>query len=233
VYEGLIREVVDFRGDLVRNIKGIRVSQSLFDDLSADAADQAVAIAAEGVERIASEAPLLTRPFDYGAVISYPFVPHNWHGTRWSDGLSYGVWYGSLDIDTTVVESVYHWHRFVMDAFPAETGEIAGERRVLDVRCAAILVDLRGHAEPRLLDRLDYSYTQALGRHLHQRSQNGLLARSARCQGDNAALLDPRCLSEPRDACFLTYRMTPAQDRVAVERSPGQTWLEIRPSSLY
>jgi hypothetical protein len=135
--ERLVREVVDFDADLVRNIKGIRVSQSLFDDLSTDPADQAVAIAAEGIERIASEAPLITRPFDYGAVITYPFVPHNWHATRWSDGLSYGVWYGSLELETTVYESVFHWHRFVMDAFPDIKKEVIGERRVLEVRCRA------------------------------------------------------------------------------------------------
>lgn len=230
--ERLVREVADFDADLVRNIKGIRVSQSLFDDLSADPAGQAVAIAAEGIERIASEAPLITRPFDYGAVITYPFVPHNWHATRWSDGLSYGVWYGSLELETTVYESVFHWHRFVMDAFPDIKKEVIGERRVLEVRCRALLIDLRGCADPRLVDRRDYSHTQRLGRYLHERSQNGLLARSARCQGMNAAVLDARCLSDPRDACFLTYRMTPAEDRVTVERTPGEAWLEIRPSTL-
>lgn len=231
--ERLVREVVDFDADLVRNIKGIRVSQSLFDDLSADPADQAVAIAAEGIERIASEAPLITRPFDYGSVITYPFVPHNWHATRWSDGLSYGVWYGSLELETTVHESVFHWHRFVMDAFPDLKKQVVGERRVLDVRCRALLIDLRGSADPRLVDRRDYSHTQRLGRYLHERSQNGLLARSARCQGMNAAVLDARCLSDPRDACFLTYRMHSDKDLVAVERTPGEMWLEIKPSMLY
>jgi len=230
--ERLVREVADFDADLVRNIKGIRVSQSLFDDLSADPADQAVAIAAEGIERIASEAPLITRPFDYGSVITYPFVPHNWHATRWSDGLSYGVWYGSLELETTVYESVFHWHRFVMDAFSDIKKAVVGERRVLEVRCRALLIDLRGSADPRLVDRRDYSHTQRLGRYLHERSQNGLLARSARRQGVNAAVLDPRCLSDPRDSCFLTYRMAPAEDRVTVERTPGETWLEIRPSTL-
>jgi hypothetical protein len=230
--ERLVREVVDFDADLVRNIKGIRVSQPLFDDLSADPADQAVAIAAEGIERIPSESPLVTRPFDYGSVITYPFVPHNWHATRWSDGLSYGVWYGSLELETTVYESVFHWHRFVMDAFPDIKKEVIGERRALEVRCRALLIDLRGSADARLVDRRDYSHTQRLGRYLHERSQNGLLARSARCQGVNAAVLDARCLSEPRDRCFLTYRMTPAEDRVTVERTPGETWLEIRPSTL-
>jgi hypothetical protein len=229
----MVREVVDFDGTLVRNIKGIRVSQSLFDDLSADPADQAVAIAAESAERIPSEAPLLTRPFDYGSVITYPFVPHNWHATRWSDGLSYGVWYGSLELETTVYESVYHWHRFVMDSFPGLAREVLGERRVFEVRCRAVLIDLRYSADARLVDRRDYRYTQGLGRHLHERAQNGLLARSARAAGSNAAILDSRCLSDPRDSCFLTYRLPPGEDRVAVERAPGETWLEIRPSTLY
>jgi RES domain len=233
MFEGLVREVVDFDGRLVRNIKSIRVSQSLFDDLSADPADHAVASAAESAERMPSEAPLVTRPFDYGSVITFPFVPHNWHGTRWSDGLSYGVWYGSLELETTVYESVYHWHRFVMDAFPDLAREVVGERRAFDVRCRAVLIDLRGSADPRLVERRAYTYTQGVGRYLHERSQNGLLARSARCDGVNAALLEPRCLSDPRDACFLTYRMAAAEDRVAVERTPGETWLEIKPSTLY
>ena len=233
MYAALVREVVDFRGDLVRNIKGIRVSQSLFDDLSADPADQAVAIAAESAERIPTEAPLVTRPFDYGAVITWPFVPHNWHATRWSDGLSYGVWYGSLDMETTVYESVYHWHRFVVDAFASVEREIIGERRVLDVRCEAILIDLRRAGEARLTDRRDYGYTQGLGRYLHDRAQNGLLGKSARHGGDNAAILDARCLSGPRERCFLTYRLRLPEDRLVVERAPGEPWLDIRPSTLY
>jgi len=231
----LVREVTHFRGDLVRNIKGVRVSQSLFDELSSDAADQAVAIAAEAAERIPTDAPLISRPFDYGAVITFPFVPHNWHATRYSDGLHYGVWYGSLELETTVYESVYHWHRFVMDSFATEAREIVGERRVLEVRCDAILVDLRGRerAEPRLVNRSDYGYTQSLGRYLHEQSQNGVLVRSARSDGTNAAILRREALSNPRDLCFLTYRMNPTADRVGVERSRGKIWFELRPSALY
>ena len=56
---------VDFHDDLVRNIPGIRASQNLFDDLSPDAADWEIAIAAEGAERIATAAALISRPFDY------------------------------------------------------------------------------------------------------------------------------------------------------------------------
>jgi hypothetical protein len=230
--EALIREVAAFAGDLVRNIKGVRVSQDLFDDLGAEAADRDVAIAAESATRMPSAAPLITRPFDYGAVITYPFVPHNWQATRYSDGLAYGVWYGALELETTVCETVFHWHRFVMDSFAGLDRNLAGERRVFQVRCDALLIDLRSAREPRLTDRRDYGFTWQVGRYLWERSQSGLLAPSARGDGTTAAILRPEVLSDVRDLCFLTYRMNPAVDRVQVERAPGSTWLEIRPSAL-
>jgi hypothetical protein len=228
VFENLVREVTDYSGELVRNIKGIRVSQDLFDDLARDDADRAVAIAAEGATRIPSVAPLITRPFDYSTVITYPFVPHNWQATRYSDGLSFGVWYGALELETTVHETLYHWHRFVADSFPIDR-EIVGERRVFEVRCEAILIDLRDKAalEPHLIDGRDYTFTQQLGRYLRERAQSGLLAPSARALGTTAAILRPEVLSDVRDLCFLTYRMNPKQDVATVERTPGETWLRI------
>jgi len=229
VFESLVRQVADYQGDLVRNIKGIRVSQDLFDDLARDAADRAVAIAAESATRIPSPAPLISRPFDYGTVITYPFVPHNWQATRYSDGLSFGVWYGALELETTVYETLYHWHRFVTDSFAKIEREILGERRVFQVRCEAILIDLsdKRAAEPRLVDRRDYAFTWQLGRHLRDRAQSGLLAPSARALGTIAAILRPEVLSDVRDLCFLTYRMNPARDVATVERTPGETWLRI------
>ena len=224
MFESLVRQVADYRGDLMRNIKGIRVSQDLFDDLARDAGDSDIAIAAESATRIPSPAPLITRPFDYGTVITYPFAPHNWHTTRYSDGLEYGVWYGALAIETTVYETLYHWHRFVTDSFSTDK-EIIGERRVFQVRCEAILIDLRTAAEPRLIDRHDYSFTHQLGRYLWRRAQSGLLASSARGPGTCAAIFRPEALSEVRDVCFLTYRLT--GNTATVERSPGGTWLRI------
>ena len=234
MYARLIDEVVDFHDDLVRNIKGIRESQTLFDDLSDDAADHAVAIAAESAERMPSEAPLLTRPFDFGAVISYPFVHFNGQRTRFSDGLSYGVWYGSLEFETTVYETVHHWEEFVADSYATEDREIVGERRVFRARCDAILIDLRGkvRGEGRLVDRRNYRFTQEFGRYLKEQNQNGLLTHSARCSGTNAPIFNPGALSRVRDLCFLTYRMNPTKDLVRVERTSGRRWMGIRPSSL-
>jgi hypothetical protein len=235
MYEDLLRDALDYHGDLVRNIQTIRVSQDLFDDLSSEPADQAVAIAAEAAGRIPSEAPLITRPFDYGAVITFPFANFNGQQNRFSDGLSFGVWYGSLDLETTVYETVYHRHRFVMDSFPGEDRLIANERRVFEVRCDALLTDLRGkeRQEPRLVERASYAYTQPLGSYLRKQGANGVLVKSARCDGVNGAIFRPEALSGVRDVCHLTYVMNPKADVVTVERRPGTAWLEIRPGSLY
>ena len=229
MYEELIREVADYHGDLIRNIQTIRVSQDLFDDLG-DAAAQKVAIAAEAQERIASDAPLITRPFDYGTVITYPFAEFNGHATRFSDGLAYGVWYGSLELETTVYETVYHRQRFLQDAFPALDREILNERRVFEVRCDAILLDLRGKEkrEPRLVERGSYAFTQPFGAYLQGQGSNGLLVKSARCKGENAALFRPAVLSQVRDLCHLTYRMNPTQDTATIERAAGEAWLRIK-----
>jgi RES domain len=235
MYDALIRDAVDHHADLVRNIQTIRVSQDLFDDLSPEPAEQAVAIAAEAAGRIPSAAPLITRPFDYGTVITFPFATFNGQGTRFSDGLEFGVWYGSLELETTVYETVFHRHRFVMDSFAGVERLIRSERRVFEVRCDAILMDLRGkeREEPRLVERASYAYTQPLGRYLWQQGTNGILVRSARCAGVNAAILRAVALSDVRELCHLTYSMNPRKDLVQVERTPGIPWLEIRPSSLY
>ena len=233
-FDALIRDVVDFHDDLVRNVKGFGPPQSPFDDLSASAEDQAVAIAAESHGQVPSPAPLVTRPFDYGTVVTYPFVPQNWHATRFSDGLAYGVWYGSLDLKTTVYETVHHWHRFVTDSYPDLDRDIVGERRAFRVRCDAILIDLRGkeRRERRLVDRNDYGFTQQLGRYLRDQRQSGLLAVSARWAGRNAAVFRPEALSDVRDLCALRYIMNPARDTVRVERVKGRRWMAVRPSRL-
>ena len=226
---------VDFHDDLIRNIKTIRESQALFDDLADDLSDWAVAVAAEAQARIETTASVITRPFDYGAVIAYSFDPANWQATRFSDGRRYGVWYGSVDIETTILETVFHWHRFLTDSYAGENREITGERRVYDVRCDALLIDGRDKvaAFPGLTSRTSYAFTQSLGAYLHQQGANGLLAPSARGHGVNGAILQPDRLSNVREKMLLTYRCNPVQDRCIVERSRGETLMTIAPSSLY
>ncbi|HVF66006.1 MAG TPA: RES family NAD+ phosphorylase [Casimicrobiaceae bacterium] len=223
----------DFHGDVVRNIPGVRQSQHLFDDLSSDPSDWRIAIAVEGEARIPTDAALISRPFDYGTAISYSFDAANWHATRFSEG-TYGVWYGSLAIETTVYETAWHWYRFVADSFGAEDREIVTDRRVLDVRCDALLVDLRGRERdhPALVRRDSYVFTQKIARYLVEQDVNGILVRSSRCDGDNAAIFDAKRLSDARDRMFLTYRLNVARDEFIAERANRRRWLALKPSGL-
>jgi RES domain-containing protein len=233
-FADLVAANVDFHDDLVRNIPGIRTSQHLFDDLSSDPADWDAAIAAEAVNRVPTDAALVTRPFDYGTVISYNFDSAHWQATRFSDGTRYGVWYGSLAVETTVYETAWHWYRFVQDSYADLDREIVTDRRVFDVRCDALLIDLRGkeRRHPQLVDRTSYAFTQALGRYLHEQEQNGLIVRSARCDGTNAAIFKASRLSDPRHRAWLTYRLHALRDRFVAERPRGRRWIAIAPSRL-
>jgi hypothetical protein len=230
----LLSANVDFHDDLVRNIPGARESQNLFDDLSSDPADWDVAIAAEGAQRIPTVAALITRPFDYGSVISYTFESSHWHATRFSDGSLYGVWYGSLAVETTVYETAWHWYRFVLDSFAGEDREIVTERRVFAVRCDAVLIDVRGKeaAYPDLTSRTTYAFTHRVGLYVHEQDLNGLLVNSARCEGTNAAMFRAERLSNVRHKTYLTYRLNAARDTFVAERTPNRKWLALSPSTL-
>jgi hypothetical protein len=230
----LLSANVNFRDDLVRNIPGTRESQNLFDDLSSDPADWEVAIAAEGAQRIPTASALITRPFDYGSVISYTFDTSHWQATRFSDGSLYGVWYGSLAVETTVYETAWHWYRFVLDSFAGEDREILTERRVFDVRCEALLIDLRGKEAgyPEITSRTSYAFTHRVGLYVHEQDLNGLLVRSARCDGTNGAIFRPERLSNVRHRTYLSYRLNAMRDSFAAERTPGRKWLTISPSTL-
>lgn len=225
---------VEMHGDLVRNIPGIRATQNLFDDLSSRPADWQIAIAAEAAERIPTPAPLITRPFDYGTVITYSFASEHWQASRFSDATRYGVWYGSLEIETTVYETAWHWSRFVLDSYSGEDREIVSERRVCDVRCDALLIDLRGkeRIHPGLVSRKGYAFCQQVGRYVYEQGLNGLLVKSARCEGSNAAIFKAERLSSVRDRTFLTYRFNPARDTFVVERTPGRRWLSFAAGAL-
>ncbi len=234
MFGALCEHNVKYAGDLVRNIKTIREAQDLFDDLSDDRRDWVVAIAAEGGERIPTDAAVITRPFDYGTIIGRSFAAGHWHATRFTDGTRYGVWYGSETVETTVYETVHHWHRFLMDSYSGEDRMIVGERHVYNVRCEGLLVDLRGKAEahPELVNRRSYAQTQALGAYLWEQGVNGVLTPSARHDGTNGAIFKPERLSKVRPRMYLLYRCNPREDRCRVERANGRLWMNIAPSTL-
>lgn len=224
-----------WHGDVKRNIKSLRVSEDLFDDLSDDPADYAIAIEAELATKPKDymDIPIIARPFErarYNHAIAFPF--RHWSASRFSDG-SFGVWYGAKDLRTTVAETVFHWvHDFLSACgFDQLTQPIIGERRVFNVDCRAFLLDLRSKTTtyPELVDPdpAHYAWTQQVGLQLNQQGYPGLINRSARASGDVFAVFKSEILSKPRDHCFLTYRYEAAAHCVKVEREPGKLYAKI------
>jgi hypothetical protein len=213
----------DFDDDAYRNIVSLRESEDLFDDLTdGDSLMSAIAIEAESRVKSSVSPDLLDRGFHYTTSIAYPFENEPYLKTRYGNG-SYGVWYGSLALETTIHETAYHMVR-EESGVEGNRGPVYRERAVYLVRCKALLIDLSGNeAECPDLVGPDYGFTQQIGERLHRERHPGLLAPSARCRGGiNLVALSRKILSDPRLNCYLAYTCDPVRRTVAIERAAGE-----------
>jgi hypothetical protein len=228
----LLDAALHFRDDLFRNIVSLRQTQSLYDDLSDDPAAAQVFARLEMDSKPRLRSPTLNRPFEpgYGVAIAFPFAPSRWSATRFADG-TFGAWYGSTALETTVHETVYHTRRRLLEdpGFAVQDRPVLFERRVYQVACDALLFDLRGKTArwPALVAPDSYAFTQEVGRAVAGGGHPGLLTRSARCDGDNAVLFDARYLGNARDYCYLRYRFEAGDPVCHVERVPGEVWMGV------
>ena len=213
----------DFNNDVFRNITSLRESVDLFDDLTGGG-EFAGGVAVVAEMRVKSDIPsgLINRGFHYSKAIGYPFETEPYLNTRYSNG-SFGVWYGSIELDTAIHETAYH---MLIDELRVEgiSGVITRERAVYLVCCKAVLIDLTGKEKrfPELVSN-DYSLTHQIGERLHNEGHPGLLAPSARCKGTNLVAFTPSILSDPRNHCYLTYKCDKSKRSIMVERQPGET----------
>ena len=218
----------DFSGDVFRNIVSLRESVDFFDDLSGGTArSSAYAVNAEARVKSDASPDFIRRGFHYTTAIAYPFETEPYLSTRFGDG-SFGVWYGSLKMETTIRETAFH---MVREELRNETPRaVYRERAVYRTGCLALLIDLTGKVEefPGLVAE-DHDFTQSVARRLQREGHPGLLAPSARHRGGiNLAAFSPGILSNPRLSCYLGYRFDPASRSVEVERTPGKLYLRVR-----
>lgn len=223
--------LVDVHRDVLRNIVSLRQSRDLLDDLTSDPSEWLMAQRVEDdVEPppYRSRIPVIDRPFEdarwFNAIL-WPF--RNWQASRFSDG-SFGAWYGSDSVETTVYESACHWYRWLLCDAGFENERVIGERKVYSVSCDAALLDFRQAAKehPELLHDTDYSHAQSVAARIHREGHPGLLVTSVRRRrGENYVVFNPAVLSNPRLNCELSYRID--GQRIVVEKEPGAAWLEI------
>ncbi|MFA6149390.1 MAG: RES family NAD+ phosphorylase [bacterium] len=225
----LFARVRDFDADAYRNIVSLRESQDLFDDLTGgDASMSAIAIEAEAKVKANIPPGLIPRGFHYTISINYPFENEPYLKTRYGNG-SYGVWYGSLALNTTIHETAFHMVK-EESGIEGNTGLIHRERAVYRIHCKALLIDLSGkEAEYPALVGEEYGYTQQIGERLRREGHPGLLSPSARQKrGINLVSFSPAILSNPRLSCYLTYTCDPGRRIVTVERTVGKVLFTLR-----
>jgi hypothetical protein len=215
----------DFNKDVFHNIVSLRESVDLFDELT-DGNDRFSQIAARAEMRVKEGIPagMIQRGFHYTTAIGYPFESEPFLLSRYGNG-TFGVWYGSLDLETTIHETIYHMMKEEL-RIEGLNGRIVRERAIYLVHVHAILINLTGKEKhfPDLVSN-DYSLTQQIAERLHREGHPGLLAPSARCPGTNLAAFTPLILNNPRHNCFLTYSFDPGNPTVEVERHSGEVIL--------
>jgi hypothetical protein len=228
--------LADTHEDLFRNVVSLFESQNLFDDLSSAPDEWRLAQQVEADARplpYRSHQPEIDRPFEdsvwYNA-IRWPF--RNWQESRFSDG-SFGVWYGSDRIYTTIYETMYHWYRGLVCDAGFEQEQVTIERRVFRVACNALLLDFRQAAEawPAMLHPADYTFTQLVGARVKREGHPGILTLSVRHHGGlNYAIMNPHVLSRPRHHSYLRYQLRDGS--VSVDGSGGILPIEVAVESF-
>lgn len=221
----LFSRAIDYSGDVFRNIRGIHMSQNLFDDLSEDPLNWEAANNLDIHTHPLLKQPALSmiqRAFDYSKndFLDYPF--ENITTSRFSDG-SVACWYGSETLETTIFETKYHFIQEIFDAWEAYQGQevVRIDRRVARVHCYGLAFDLSSKAEefPWLVDKENYLKCQEIGKRVAKEGHSLLRAPSARQEGGvNLVAFNRHVLSNPRDYCLLQYTFELTTRKITVSR---------------
>lgn len=202
-----------------RNIATAVPSIDPFDDVLTDETDKAIARAwrteTVGVpaERARSVGQGYLAPFLYGDKRQTIYVfDVGLSRSRYSDG-KFGVWYGALESETSVWESMHYLYRTAKeDLANAASGTIRRHRRMFVAELkAAKAIDLTPfHKEfPNLSHPYDYSLTQHLGRFARSHAVGLFLSPSARAEGGVCVpVFDESCIvgDRPLYEYFVTFK---------------------------
>lgn len=224
----LFDRAIDYSQDVFRNIRGIKESQHLFDDLSDDPADWDAAntIDIHTHPLLLTNTPLIQRAFDYSKndFVDYPF--ENITASRYSDG-STACWYGGEKLETTIYETRYHFMQEIRnsrDVFYTQK-TITIDRRIAMVNCHGLAFDLSHKAKkfPWLVDPVDYTRCQEIGRRVAREGHPLLRVPSARQTGGiNLVVFKQQTLSNVRDYCNLQYVYDVTSERINIYRGKDE-----------
>ena len=227
----LFDRALDYSHDVFRNIRGIKASQHLFDDLSDDPADWDAANTIDVYTHpLLTNVPLIQRAFDYSKndFIDYPF--ENITGSRYSDG-STACWYGAETLETSIYETRYHFMQEIHnshDVFYTHK-TITIDRRIAMVNCHGLAFDLSHKAKkfPWLVDSVNYTRCQEVGRRVALEGHPLLRVPSARQDGGiNLVVFKQKILSNVRDYCNLQYVYDLSAETIRIYRGQNEILID-------
>jgi len=229
-------KLIDVDQSLCRNITAPKESEKVYDDLTESPEDLVVAEEAEANAQPPywSGSPAVgfsALDLLWQDAIGYPF--NKLQPSRFSDG-SFGVWYGSDKLETSIYETAYHlYYKGVLDDANYDAEGVVFERSIYFVKCSAELVDLRVDLQqyPDFLNKKNYTFCRSFGARLKYEGYVGLLTYSARYDiGLNFVILDYDVLSDPHYDCCLTYELQ--GDFIRVEKISGEFLMNIELSEF-
>lgn len=215
--DDLLTNTISFNQDVKRNITDPEPVENIFSDL---ADDESFSDAAEElIDKVSKNISFSGQHSDffYTAAIAYPFETEPFMESRYSDG-TFPVWYGSLDVETTIYETSYHAMRSVLNIEGIEYEDLIIKKRALyDVHCEAILFDITDKIEFKSeVTSNDYRHCQNIGKHIRKSGFPGLLSPSARYSGTNINVFKRDVLDRPRLTKKMTYELDIKKQRIRI-----------------
>lgn len=167
-----------------RNIATCDPSQDLYDDI-ADSKDWEILQYVDNVSSgIDHYIPKIERVFQYGNIEDslLCFDERFWRWGRFGDG-SFGVWYGALDEETSIKETLYHRPEIDRNDLKSAVNPIIQARRLFKAdltpkKFSDLCVYVQAY--PLLVHESDYSFCQSLGSYAIQEKLDLFLTPSVR-----------------------------------------------------
>jgi len=227
---------VSYKNTVYRNIFTCSPSQHLFDDVVPEEDWGFIDQLAEAASGIDHSRPQHYRPFQYGQVydelVLAVFRRENWCNGRFSDGMSFGVWYSAEDEMTSILEACWTTFRFGNDNVSPKNETYTADRRLFRAQAASDRAcDVTGSKKefPQLVHPYDYSFCQDLGAAMSKEKHHLIRTPSARSVvGVCTPVLEPAAIADVAHEYFFKVHINP--DR-SINVSGGRPYLNFTTSA--
>jgi hypothetical protein len=173
-----------------------------------DVAELALADSAEDAYLLqemieASKPGLLPDHVDYLLATPFRYPPLR-YGSRFGSVHERGMFYGSFQLDTCLCECAYYRFKFLFDMASQLPNPLKTSHTVFRVDLkTTFALDTRAAVFDQALIRSknSYEYTHEVGTRAREMGAHAIIYKSARCDGDNAAVIELEAIDStpPRD----------------------------------